>query len=286
MLIIFCACLLSFFYAFFYLSKTRLVGLLLGFLFALIISNIYLLLLSTLSKNLLPTRIQRRAFVFSVLLRLAFVVFIALIVSKPIEVYFFSSSLERDIAEYKKARLEEYSVKTTDHFNGLIKTLEDDLAQRKRLAADDIENDIGNVQRQIANHRRESAELQSKMVIFVENSEYFIERCLKVTTNYPASSLITLLVVVVFLMPAFLKYRMELESDYYKLRKLVEMELVKSEFVAFRERYSEVLSKIAGHKIEFESKFSDPPFDTVRTKDVREIFSEQDLLVELANNAN
>jgi hypothetical protein len=73
-----------------------------GAFFALMMANIYILLLYTLSKNMLPHISSKGARWISLSLRIVFIAVFAMIVSKPFELLLFSPVLDKDIEIHKQ----------------------------------------------------------------------------------------------------------------------------------------------------------------------------------------
>ena len=97
-------CFLSGLITFYGLFKSIIISLPFALFFSWMVSNIYLVLLSTLTKNSLPHIRNERALLMSLIIRIVFLLLISVIISKPIEsilLYPFTS----DKIEAKKALL-------------------------------------------------------------------------------------------------------------------------------------------------------------------------------------
>lgn len=82
-------CFFSGLYAFSCFSNIIL-SILISLFFTWMVSNIYVVLLTTLTKNLLPHKKEKIALLISTSIRVVFLVFIGIIISKPLEVAFLS----------------------------------------------------------------------------------------------------------------------------------------------------------------------------------------------------
>jgi hypothetical protein len=103
-LMIFSLCFFSSLYAIIQIFNAGLIGIPLGFFFAWMITNIYLLLLYTLSKNVLPHTPSQQGRAASIFVRLFFISFIAMFIAKPFEAMLFNSYLKQDIASFKEEK--------------------------------------------------------------------------------------------------------------------------------------------------------------------------------------
>ena len=106
--VIFSLCFVSCFLAFTGLIQNFFIGIIIGLFFAWMITNIYLFLLYTLSKTGFPYIPNRNARFISVSIRLIFIAFISIIVSKPIESLAFSKQLTQDIQIFKQKKINHY----------------------------------------------------------------------------------------------------------------------------------------------------------------------------------
>ena len=99
--LLFVLCLLSSYSTFSELFQTPLLTFALALFFTWMLTNIYSLLLYTITRSALPDTTQTSYSLFSLGIRMAFVCFISLIVSMPIECVLYSTVLDKDMVKYK-----------------------------------------------------------------------------------------------------------------------------------------------------------------------------------------
>jgi hypothetical protein len=263
-----------------------------GVFFALMIANIYILLLYTLSKNLLPHISSQGAKWSSVILRMAFIGVFAMIVSKPFELLFFNSMLENDIAVYKQ----------TEYQNGqaVVNSIyENSFAELEKLIqlGDESANSI------LETKKAEKEETLIQLKQKIDSSEFYLQQIKILNSKYVFTWLITLLMITLFLSPIYLKYLMDEQNEFYQKKKQIEIQIVLDEYGSFKtkyelfwksffsdlvvrppnknERMNVVLAEIVQKKYAFEVVFADPPFNTIRKRDARDFLEQKSLKEDL-----
>jgi hypothetical protein len=252
-------------------------------------ANIYILLLYSLSKNLLPHISSKGARWISISLRIAFIAVFAMIVSKPLELLLFSPLLENDIVIHKQ---NEYKVG-----EAVVKSLYDkSFIELERL----IQLGDYSAASILATKKTERVETLLKLQKQIEASDYYLQQIRILNSKYLFTWLFTL---ILFLAPVYLKYLMEEENEFYQKKKKIETQIVLDEYASFRLRYKAfwkgffqdlevrppnknermnvVLAEIIQKNYEFEVVFEDPPFNTIRKKDPRDFLEQSSLKEEL-----
>jgi hypothetical protein len=112
--LVFSICFISCYFAFKQLFQNNYIGIPIGIFFSWMITNIYLLLLYTLTKSSLPYAKSKLTRTISVTIRVFFVIFIAIIISKPIESLLFNNRLNFEIDSFKTKKLAEYTLSTEE----------------------------------------------------------------------------------------------------------------------------------------------------------------------------
>ena len=260
-----------------------------GLFFALMIANIYVLLLYTLSKNMLPYISSKGAKWTSITLRGLFIIVFAVIVSKPFELMFLSTILEKDIEEYRTQEflsgetvIESIYKESIAELNWLKKR--GDATAEEKLRAKQIEkqNDLDALSKKI------------------NESNFYVQQLRILNSKYLFTWFFTLFMAALFLAPVYLKYFLAEHTEYYQIKKKIETRIILEEYASFKSAYkifwkkyfssltekpidhrarmNIVHSEILKKNYEFEVDYIDPPFNTIRKKDSRE-FSEQELLI-------
>ena len=300
---------ISFYFTFTKLFQNYFIGIPIGIFFSYMITNIYLLLLYTLSKNSFPCKTDKFAQLFSISIRIIFICFIAIVVSKPIETLFFSIPLESEIESYKQEQLDKYKKTTAEYYDAETKNLRVIIVKQKKLYSNVETSQIDNYEKLLQEKELQKDDLITSMTNLISKSNYYIQSVVILNTKYRMCWLITFFTMFIFLVPAYLKNFLGEQSSYYKTKSTIEKRLVKEEYDIFKNRYKELfLSKIIGElqypkqvvekntfidsvnihnsiirNIQFSESFIDAPFNTIRKRDEREFLKEDDLIADLYN---
>lgn len=266
--VIFTLCFVSCFLAFTGLLQNLLIGIVIGLFFAWMITNIYLFLLYTLSKTGFPYIPNRTARFISVSIRLVFIAFISIIVSKPIESLIFSKPLAQDIQIFKQEKIKRYTQITNEYLDKEIK-------EYKRLLTGSKDEFY---LRLIEDRERKKLTLTTSMERLVSKSNYYIQGIIILNKKYPLSWFITVFILILFIIPTYLKIFIHKDSIFYKTKHYVESHLVKYEYELFKEKYNEIFNFKYGLDLHYDEHYSDAPFNTKRKDYKRELLKEDDLL--------
>jgi len=282
-LLIFILCFVSCFFTFTKLFQSYFIGIPAGLFFAFMITNIYLLLLYTLTDNVLP-HVQRRAGkIISTAFRLLFIWFIAIVVSKPIEMLVFSSWINDEIAVFKQIQLSQFRESTDKYFDSEISQLRDQVEKQRQLFDEPSAAELSKYELLIQKKETQRTELINRMAELVNHSNYYIRSIVLLNEKYPFCWLITLLVVAIFTIPSYLKEFIPLTGIFYGRKKDIEMQLIKREYESFKATYSELFRAIYNAEIKYSEVFEDAPFNLTRKIDNRIALSEESLIAELYN---
>jgi ABC-type multidrug transport system fused ATPase/permease subunit len=280
---IFALCFISCYFTFTKLFQNYFIGIPIGIFFSYMITNIYLLLLYTLSKNSFPCKTDKAAQLFSISIRVVFICFIAIIVSKPIETILFSMPLENEIESYKQEQIDKYRKSTAEYYDAETKNLKLIIEKQKNLYDNAETSQIGNYEKLLKKKELQKDELIASMIKLVSNSNYYIQSIVILNTKYRTCWLITLFTMFVFLFPAYLKNFLGEQSFYYETKRTIENRLVKEEYASFKARYNLLFQEHLNQNIQFSEPFIDAPFNTIRKRDEREFLKEDDLISDLYN---
>lgn len=280
---IFALCFISCYFTFTKLFQNYFIGIPIGIFFSYMITNIYLLLLYTLSKNSFPCNTNKTAQLFSISIRVIFICFIAIIVSKPIETILFSMPLESEIESYKQVQIDKYRKLTAEYYDAETKILRLIIEKQKHLYANAKTSQIGNYEKLLQKKELQKEELIASMIKRVSYSNYYIQSIVILNTKYRTCWLITLFTMFIFLFPAYLKNFLGEQSFYYETKRTIENRLVKEEYASFKARYNLLFQEHLNKNIQFSEPFIDAPFNTIRKRDDREFLKEDDLISDLYN---
>lgn len=252
--IIFLVCFLSILEAFSELFHNLYVGLTIGLFFGWVVTNMYLLLLYTLAKNLLvPNHIKSQSSL-SYFIRVATVIFFAVVVSQPIEHYFFQKYVLTEVATVKAQKLDD-----------LYQTVNQSYDERLKLATQDSVRD------RLRQEKKSVLALNQRLI----NEANFYTLSLRILSNklYPWS--VTLLLIWLFIYPLYLKRKIEPTSNYYKIKRRRQFKLITNEYDVFKRQYRLILSEYTDENLEYSEFYVDPPFNFSFEKEKLELKKEK-----------
>jgi len=231
----------------------------------------------------LPFHFRYEAKLFSVGIRLVFICFIAIVVSKPLEALLFSNQLGNEIANYKQEQIEKYTTLTDEYYASEMQQLKVIIEKQKKLYGSSATGMVEQYEKYLDKKENQKQVLISQMENLVEHSNYYIQSILILNTKYPVCWLFTLFSIFIFMMPAYLKNFLAEQVNFYEFKKEIEMKLIQQEYASFKNQYNILLQTLHGTNKTFCESFEDAPFNTIRKKDGREFLKEDDLISELYN---
>lgn len=110
-------------------------------------------------------------------------------------------------------------------------------------------------------------------------NNFYVRKIQLINSQIPLSWLITVLLVLIFIMPILLKYRIRNKSNFYTEKKELEMNIVLEEYVSFGKEYSAIFESRFGLQAVFYESCSDPPFNTHR-KEQNKQYEDQAILLD------
>jgi len=127
-------------------------------------------------------------------------------------------------------------------------------------------------------------EQYKKLDAVLNASNFYVRRIQIINSEFPSSWLMTGLVVLIFIIPIVLKYRIRNTSNFYEVKKVMEEIIVKEGYYKFKTVYSNIFSLKFEHKIQFYESCIDPPFNTTPKKEVGNYKNQALLLNEIYND--
>lgn len=277
--------LVSTFYAFEQIFHDTAVDMAIALFFGFAIFNIYLFLLMTLTKNVLP-HIRYGETTLSLIGRVLFLVFLAIIISKPLEEYVFRNKLNTMVSDYKAELIDSVESSITAYYNKEIQAIDNDIQRQKGLHAkgsDDLVSSINRLHSKkttlVSKRNKELAMGKARIL----KGSFFMQRIKFLVGTQPLSYLISLFVILLFVFPVYVKFRIKDSQDYFELKEKYEMNLVLSEYENFKRLYSDMFQREHSSEVAFQEKFEDPPFNTVPIVKYPSVGSESDFLKDLYN---
>ncbi len=261
-------CLASGFITFQQVFKSSLSALFISIVFAATIANIYSLLLFTLSKDPLPQKSKPASTYSSVLIRLFFLWFIALLVAKPLETVFYKKYLDRDIVEYKQETLEENEKRIHHYYN----------AQTEELKQ--MSRDSHYLIPELSRLKKQETLRVMELTRRVQASDYYFQRIRFLQKRHPSSWLFTLLVTFLFTYPAYCKYKIR-NGRYYTLKWENDRRIIEVNYYAFKRKHAAIFRSKYARDVERVETHWNPPYNTERRTDQRAFYNEEKLLTDL-----
>ena len=130
----------------------------------------------------------------------------------------------------------------------------------------------------IEDREKKKLSYTNSMKQLVKESNYYIQGIIILNKKYPLSWFITLFVLILFIIPTYLKIFIHKDSIFYKTKHYVESHLVKYEYELFKEKYNEIFNNKYGMDLHYDEHFSDAPFNTKRKVNKKDLLKEDDLL--------
>lgn len=265
-------CFASCIYSLYKLFDTFWFSLPISLFFAWMICNIYLVLLTTLSKNGLPHITSKGGSSISLIVRLLFLIIIGLIVAKPFEVKLFSSQLDKNLEIFKKELI------NSTEFSLIHKYDQEIIHLRKELFNSSAVYSSQSIHEKINETEEKKEQELKKIDELLNNSSFFLQRLKFLYAYYPQSWGITLIVIFIFLLPAGIKYYISETTSYYARKTSIEKNMILEDYADFKQNYADLFFRETGKSISFDEQFEDPPFNTVHKSDKRNFETEKDFL--------
>jgi hypothetical protein len=238
-------------------------------LFAWMINNIYEVLLTTLSKPVLKVRYQGVIKHLSWTLRLGFIIFFAVFIAKPLEAWIFEPQLSASVESLKAREIAKAG-----------KELEARSAKREKSLAARIhrleylkypEEDILPLRSELEQVRSGNIEALERVSFVVGRADYFIQRIQMLTSDgiYRLSWVFTMLVAAMFLLPIYLKSKINITNPYFKHKQVIYERIVLADYDVFKAVYTDIFHNNYQLDIPVTAIYHDPPFNTERITDKR-----------------
>lgn len=283
---IFGLCFVSSFLAFSNFFDSNLIGIAISLFFSSTTITIYLLLNYTLTKNTLPqtknqTKSDILAKVLSPTIRVGFVCFIALLVSKPLEYKLLSFHLipPTEITIIKKKQLDKYIFIIQRNYQPEILELENAI---NKLQLTNINSNY------ISRYKYLKDQLiadKNKHIIgtwaLILSSPHYLDMIVKMSLDHPICWLMSLITMVIFLGPIISKNLVAQSSSFYDMKKELELNLIISEYALTEQRLIQTYQNTHNFSMVPLIKYLDPPFNTEPYIDKRLFLNEDELVKDL-----
>jgi hypothetical protein len=234
---------------------------------SLFLSSLFVLLFIFIVNTFTKDARQRRLFNISNITRLGFVMFIGFIISKPIEAFLYRDVIEADIKNHKAELIKGHGLKINQLFSHDLGKLANEKSKYTALnISGGFDADISQIDQQVTLIDQKKKGLATASAFRIEQGAYFIYRIKVISGKYPGAWMISLAIVLLFLAPVFLIYSISSEEEYFKRKNAQEKKIVERAYKAFTQKYADIFLAKYGLKLEFYSKYEDPPFNTLLKK--------------------
>lgn len=247
-------------------------GVVIGLFFAFLISVLYLLLLQTLTPNLLPSA-KSVGVNFSRAIRFGSVIFIAIFIAKPLELEFYNDELVKIEASLKSELQTKLSA-------GIIKSF----ATEREFLTTQLSNiyipdevKIKYINR--LNGLKEAQEYDLERArLLVSKSGFFSQKLLKLNQQEKSVWLLTILIVILFLFPIILKIYIPKNSIYLQDKRINDRKIVEDHYEYFKKMYAELFKHNHGRLIKYKEAYSDAPYNLLAKATKTKASNQKDLL--------
>jgi len=257
------------------LFKSELFGVVIGTFFAFIISVHYLLLLQTLTPNLLPHK-KPKFINVSRYIRFGSVIFLSIFIAKPIEINLFKKDASLILQHLKVKTL----TKLESSISASYKSEQDFIAEQ--LSKEYISN---NIRVKYEAHLRDLKAQKSidlvKAKKVVDNSTFFSQKLIQLNRDKPWMWIISSLFAFLFLLPIILKINIPESSIYMQDKRLIERKIVEDHYGFTRSKYQELFFQRHGRLIKMSERFVDAPYNLMPKLVADKKNSEQKDLIQL-----
>lgn len=250
-----------------------------GFLFSLMIFNIYKLNLITISAN--PNR-KGTGYIISFFFRICILLLLGLTIIKPIETLLLKKTLEIELAYLKFDEIKQVKAKTAAYFDTAIASNDRELIRIKQQLADGrIKTSLDKIEELEA--KKQKLVLDKETLIkdtekLIDKSSYYVRGLIHLNYKFPWVWLISSGFLLLFLLPLFLKYFISKSSSYDIIRAELNRDIILDEYANLKHQYPLLFQKSIGMRIELEERFEDPPFNLIPKTITRKTGTEDDFL--------
>jgi hypothetical protein len=240
-------------------------GILTVFLVSLI-ACMYIFLLNTFSKD---AKSSHSIVSSANCIRFFFVVFMAFLISRPLATYFLESHVNEEMRLYKDDLVKRHNNKLNAFYNSELTELS---GKQKTLAfqltlfpSTSVAEELSETTDRIAILHSDKTRIGHTADVQIQNANFFLYR-MRLSFNHSLSWLITVLVVLIFLSPAYLIYSIDAEDVYYEQKKNRDNGIVTKQFQEFTDSYKTIFKNQWALDVTYYTVFKDAPFNQIRKK--------------------
>lgn len=262
-------------YGVYHLLESYEIGFMIGVYSAFLIMFLYMFVLYTLTKDVLPYKKKKKVEVsISYVIRFGFLFALGLVVSQPIEYHLFSNEvdnllslrIEQSIIEKNKSLNKDYAFK--------VKELRD-----LNLSPIELNNEIDRFK--VGKER-----ILDRFSEYQYSRNFFIEKMILMDKHLVYIWGFSVLFVILFIAPIYLKLKIDLNSNYYKNKRTIQRALLENHYHRFIETYNSILKeKFPKECLVYKSVYQDSPYN-IQKVSKPELETEEDFTKWLLNEGN
>lgn len=267
---------LSCFYSFAMLFDNIVMAIPISLFFAWMINNIYEVMLGTLSKPVLKNKYEDVIKHLSITLRIGFIIFFAVFISKPLEAWIFQDTLSSRVAKLKADQIHRADRQLEVYYTENLFKIRQAIQRKESFHYP--ETAIAPLRAVYEQLLRDRQEALDRIEFVVSRADYFIQRIQLLTTGgiFASAWLLTAMMVALFLLPVYLKWKIKSENPYIRRKTTVYREIVESNYADFKRAYSSLFRERYGLDIHYQERHSDPPYNTELIPDTRAYCTQDD----------
>ncbi len=237
---------------------------------------LFLLILYTLTKNVLPiqgTRKERISIGTSNLIRVMFLSVLGFLVSQPIEYYLFSDNVSTEFNEHLNEmmanRNQQLNTEYLYELNNLYAMQQPETVVKAKIKA----------------FQKEKKQKLQAYAKYLQNRNFFMLKMGLIDTHLWYAWIFTLFTILLFLSPFYLKYKIPTQSNYYVTKRIIQKGIIKNNYEFFIDQYNKIFEKnYPEFNIKYNTPYADAPFNT-RLKNTEKPKSNNDFLNWLFNDS-
>ncbi len=245
--------------------------LILGLYFALFVFFLYLFVLYTLSRDVLPSKdVGLQGKIVSYLIRIGFLIMLGFLVAQPLNYLIFKKYVDNELIAYKKQELVDFNQNLNKKYASALKKKRKELSSN-HLIFKEIEK----------NNRLKNRELRN-LIQTQKSRNYFIRKALIQNTLFHISNsykteinkslvfttwMVTLFLITIFILPVLLKIFISISSEYYLIKQQIQRKLIDNHYAEFKKKYNSLfIQSFPEVNLSYPNNFSDPPYNTIPRK--------------------
>jgi hypothetical protein len=270
---------LSCFYSFAMLFDNIWMAIPVSLIFAWTVNNIYEVLLGTLAKPVLKNKYEHVIKHLSISLRIGFIIFFAVFISKPLEAWLFEGTLSGRVEQLKTAAIGKAEKEINRQLQKHIAQVALEIRKKERLHYSGEQ--IRPLKAELTGVLREQDEAVARIRFVIARADYFVQRIQLLTSGgvFALSWLVTAGIIIVFLSPVYLKWKIDSSNPYLRKKTAVYRDIVESDYLEFKDTYHRIFLEKYQLEIRDHERHTDPPYNTQLITDAR-VFGTQEQFFE------